>query len=175
MHGLKTPSETGAYARNALRTCMTEYRRQEQICWGPTVLLTCSNSHFSRLSGNLVRLGAHPVERSPGRTYMGGESTRTSCLSGAMSNPRMRRIPVGRRYNPIDDIRRHGATPYRFSAYGLRSKCSICSFKIDLLDIAYLAINETNSIFVLRRAVRSLLHSLHGLASYCISSRTGPI
>ena len=62
---------------------------------------------------------------------------------------------------------------YRFSAFWLRSKCSICSYQ---LNIWYVAPShyDIKLIFGRRWDVLGLLSSHHGSAQYCSSSGNGP-
>jgi len=62
---------------------------------------------------------------------------------------------------------------HRFSAFWLRSKCSICSYQLNIWYVAQCHY-DIKLIFGLGRSVRGLLHLCHGLARYCSTSGIGP-
>ena len=64
---------------------------------------------------------------------------------------------------------------YRFSAFWLRSKCSICSYQLNIWYALHWSGFDIKLIFEHRWEVRGLLRSRHGLARYCSTSEIGPL
>ena len=64
---------------------------------------------------------------------------------------------------------------HRFSAFWLRSKCSICSYQLNIWYGLHCRSRILNWFLNLGEVVRGLLHLRHGLTWYCSTSRNGPL
>ena len=64
---------------------------------------------------------------------------------------------------------------YRFSAFWLRSKCSICSYQLNIWYVPHRGTSILNWFLDFRRWFTGLLGLLQGLAWYCSTSRIGPL
>jgi len=63
---------------------------------------------------------------------------------------------------------------HRFSAFWLRSKCSICSSQFELWDVFHWKTNEIKCIFATWTGFsRCLHHPVRELAPHCITARIG--
>ena len=63
---------------------------------------------------------------------------------------------------------------YRFSAFWLRSKCSICSYQLNIWYVFYMKTSILNWFLERDEVPRGLLRPHHGLTRYCSTSGTGP-
>ena len=75
----------------------------------------------------------------------------------------------------IDEVVYLWIIQYRFSAFWLRSKCSICSYQLNIWYAPYMGASILNWFLNLGEVVRGLLHLRHGLTWYCSTSRLGPL
>ena len=62
---------------------------------------------------------------------------------------------------------------YRFSAFWLRSKCSVCSYQLNIWYSPHRGLQYINLIFGVRRRQRGLLQSLHGSSLHCSTADFG--